>query len=255
MSQHQIGIEPYGRSYLTLKEARESWDHAICNEFIYLFQPCEVALDSLVGIPKCYVDGSHWIECHITFQIQRNDHHFCVVIESDLRDKLTREFWKPEINNCALDWDSSVFVDITKQAKLPQVMTGNCFGIPSVVRLKRFNDGDCICGYIGSVLREFSGIRGSEDRELGSLGIRTDLLSERPNKLIQRTSETIQEITNNQCDLVWQVLDLKAENIQSIFSIFLASDRAGFRFPENPNPFPQFLKVFFRPCGFEIGIS
>jgi hypothetical protein len=196
-------MQPYEPSYLLLKESRESWDYAICDELVHLLQPIDVAPDSFVGVAKDYVDGNLWIECHVTFEEYGNAYHFCVVVEYGKGPELLGEIGEVEINDRRIRRDSTVLVDITQGIESPKQMAADCCPISSVVRLKLIDDCDCLCGYAGGKCREPGGIGFLENRELCSVGVvYASSLRQDPNKLIEGRSQTIQKISDHKRDFI-----------------------------------------------------
>jgi hypothetical protein len=79
-------------------------------------------------------------------------------------------------------------------------------------------------------------------------------LNELPNKMVQRTSQIVDCVTNNKCDVTWDGID--AGSIEGCvlnfgYRVRLGSDCIGFRFPENVNPSIQVYDVLFGPFNFE----
>jgi hypothetical protein len=133
----------YEPSYYLLEESRKSWDHVASDKLVYFLKPRKVACDSLTQIAKNYLEGRFWIESHLTFRGPR-DTHYVSTYEFDMRSKGSRQMREAKIALISVDGNSSVLVDIAEQIETPKKMTLNGCGIPSVIRLKRFNDTNCI---------------------------------------------------------------------------------------------------------------
>jgi hypothetical protein len=60
--------EGYDRNYLLREEAREFWDHAVTEEFVYVPNLAGTNEgNSCIGIAKDYLEGNLWV--HIQFSL------------------------------------------------------------------------------------------------------------------------------------------------------------------------------------------
>jgi hypothetical protein len=242
---------PYEPDYLLLKESRKSWENVISDVVVYSLDPLEVAFDSFVKVTKDYLVGDAWMEFHLTFEGQGHT-HFAGILESNVRRNI---FGKFEIYHGAVGGDSSMLVEIAHGIKSPKKVFPDSVPISSVVRLKRFDNENCICGYSGSVLQEPISSFMPLDRELSSFGVGSSNVGQRPDQLIQRRSQTIEQISNDQRDDIGSLLEFD-ENIEPlIFNILLSDKGVGLGFVENIKFMPKSIKVYFRPSSFEIGVS
>lgn len=249
-----VGNSVYEPSYLLLKESRESWDQIVSDKLVYSFDPLDIALDSLVEIPKDYLEGNVWMEFHFTFEGER-DAHYAAIIEANVGHKFLR---KLEVDGSPMRRDSAMLVDIAQFIEPPQEMGFDGCGVSSVIRLKRINNGRCLCGYSRGLLGkpfEAVGIGLTQDGKLGSFGISDRQVCEIPNKLIQRSPETIQQIAHEEGDQVRGFIDFDAKAVPSLFRVYLFKKLIRFGFVKGVKFLPQSVKVYLRPTCLEIGIS
>jgi hypothetical protein len=95
---------------------------------------------------------------------------------------------KVKVLSRTVERNSSVLVDVTEGVEPPQKTAPDCCGVRSMVRLKSFDDADCIRGNSSRLLFEASPglpIVDFEDGKLGSLGIADVQFGQRPNQLIE----------------------------------------------------------------------
>lgn len=118
-------------------EACESWDCVVSDKLVYFFNPGQIALDALAGIPEDYMKNNNWVELHFILHAQRES-HYAVIIDCDHISGYRRR--ELEIDGTSVSGNSPMFVDITKFVESPQQMGVNIVGIPSVKRLKRVDN-------------------------------------------------------------------------------------------------------------------
>lgn len=136
----------YDPSYLLLKEPRESWQHIVSDKVVYSLNSREVQGKSLAKVAEDYLKLNLWIECHLTLEACGQTRHVVLAIEFD---ELASRYWqigKHENALASVDRDSPVLVNIAHQVELPEQMASEGTGIPSVVRLERFDDRRCPAG-------------------------------------------------------------------------------------------------------------
>lgn len=246
--------EAYEPSYVLLKESRESWDEVVSNELVYSFDPVQIAVNPLVKIAKDYAEGNVWVELHLTFHGKGNV-HYAAIVEADKRHDLCG---KLKIDRGSMSGDSSVFVNDAQIVETPQQMISDALAIPSVVRLKRINNGNCLCGYTSSLFPESPkavGVGFFQNRELSTFGVFDGQPCEMPDQLIQRGSKTIQQVTHNEGNGIRGLVDFDPDIIPSLFRIYFFDKLVRLGFVETFQFLPQSLKVFLRPTCLEIGVS
>jgi hypothetical protein len=251
-----VSLEQYSPAYGLLEEACKSWEHGISDKVIYLLQPVESTHNALMGIAKSYINGSSWIESHLTFEIEGNTHHACLLIMANKVSECSREIGEAKIRNRAIRGDSAMLVNNAEQVQSPQQMAVDCCGVLSSIWLKRFDDINCICGYTPRFSGDVSVIGNVNNREFGLCGITPNLLGQSPNELIQGRPETIQALPQNEGNDVRTVFDMKVDDIPLIFNVILFDNSYRLRFlPPTAKPLPDVIKVFLRPEGLEYGVS
>lgn len=255
MTSAVTGREGFSAWYLLLEEARESWDYVVCDKVVYSLDPIDVALHTPIGIAKDYLDGNGWIEFHIRFKhglTGERDAHYAAILEPRLSYDALR---KHEIKDACIDRDSHVLVDVAHFIETPQEMALGGYGIPSLIRLKRFDNGQCICGYTFSPSLEEGLIAGFKDRELSIFGVGQVEFSETPNKLVESGAKVVEDVSGKQRNFVRRLLDLRNEPANPAFRIVLGAELARFGFAKEFKFLPQGIKMFFRPRCLEIGVS
>lgn len=253
-------LKLYEPSYCLLEEARKFWDHAVSDTVVYSLDPSEVTRDIGGEVTEHYVNGKLWIECHLTFVDGGNRHHYIVLIEFDShsRNERRRRMRPVEVAHAAVDRNSSVLVDITQSVQPPERIALDGRSVRSVVRLKRFDDLNCVCGYARSLLLEGlsgPGVENVENRELGMLGIRERQLREEPDQLVQGRAQAVEQVADDERNPVGRIHHLNADAVALMFNIVLAHNGIRFGFTEGIELLPQGFKVFLRPSGLQIGIS
>lgn len=146
-----MSLEQYSPAYGLLEEARKSWDHGISDKVIYLLQPVKSAHNPLMGIAKSYINGSSWIDSHLTFEIEGNTHDACLLIMDNEVSECGREIGEVKIRNRAIGGNSAMLVNNAEQIQSSQQMAADCCRVLSSVWLKRFDDINCICRYVSSI--------------------------------------------------------------------------------------------------------
>jgi hypothetical protein len=237
------------------EEARKSWDYFICDKVVYSLDPFEIALNALMGIAKDYLEGNVWIEFYMTFQLglkaQRND-HYSGIIEAGHSKDIRR---KTKIDHGAVNGNPSMFVDVAHLVENQKKMTLDGFAIPSAVRLKRFDDCRCRCGYAQGLSFQSRKITFLKDGELSILGVGTGQFGEAPHKLVKGGPQVVKDISNYKRNPVGSVRNPDTYETSFISKIIFDDKLAGCRFPEHLEFLPQSLKVLFGPGGFQIGVS
>lgn len=250
-------MQPY-HDYLSLrKEALKFWDHGITDKLIYLDQIIEGDRKILGGIngqiPKHYLKGSVWFEIHLTFVFDGNADHLLLCVEFEKPPNSTLA--KIQRQLLTMNRNSPMLVDVAQSIELGQEMIR---GICSVVRLKRFDDSHCCCGYSRRVLGELGSVARRvmvKDRKLGMRGISSQFsLGKCPNGLIKGGAKTVKTISSDKRYSPGNLIDLDPNTVTSGFYIVLAKDTYRIGFSKNSDLMPQGIKVFLRPLGLMVGV-
>src|SRR5216683_4160247 len=114
--------------YRLREEARESWDYSIGDELVYCLKARKITLDFPIHITKKYFKfRDSWIECHLTFERERNS-HYCVIVEFRETEFLWGK-WEERIPpynpGGSVNRNSRVFVDVSKFVETPQKVFTN----------------------------------------------------------------------------------------------------------------------------------
>jgi hypothetical protein len=246
----------YEPSYLLLKEARESWKYAVSDKIIDPLNLDERAFDSCFGVSKDYLDGRVWIEIYLTFETNGH-YHFVAILDGDIRLGTSREDGS-EVGHAAVNRNPSVFIDIAQQIQPPKKVILDRCPIRSMVRLNRFDDADCLCGYSPRKTAKplfFIGGDLIDDRKLSVNGVIESQPGQSKGELIQGRASAIEKIAENENGPVRNVQDLLPDDIESILKIFFTDQGTGFGFVEGIKFMPQCVEMHLRPRGLQIGIG
>lgn len=245
----------YEPSYYLREEARKSWNHFVSDEIVYVLDSAKIAENLIGNIAEKYIKRRLWIECHLTFEVQRSAHHVLVLIEVEKVDRGPWKLRKSKIDRTAVNRNSSMFVNITKTIQAPEEMRR---WVRSIVRLKRLNNPHCTCGHsLSPIGKLFARSRNVlvQDGKLRSIRVRQSQLGELPNGLVKSTPQAVQQVTQNQRDFVRRIVDLDPNLVPSTLAIFLSENTYGFRFAEGVQTIPESVKVYLRPGCLQIGFS
>ncbi|MGB6484435.1 MAG: hypothetical protein WBE86_13195 [Candidatus Acidiferrales bacterium] len=255
LKSQEAQLNPFDSSYILLEKGRKSWDYAISDKFVYLVDAFDVALNSFVGIAKDYVEGNVWLAGHLITgrKFIEEDCHYAFIVEFGVPKDV---FGNPEFNVAAMHGDSSVLVDVAQEIQTPEKVAINGYGVHSVIRLKRFDDRDCICGNSGSLSDK--GIRVSlrKNRELSAFRIIGSETRQAPDELVEGRPKAIQCIASNKRDAVGSGLNTASNLIDfsTIFNIVLSEKLIRLRFVENLQLLPKSIEVFLGPSGLKVGV-
>lgn len=183
---------------------------------------------------------------------------YVATYEFDVRCKRSREIRKLKNRFVSMNWNAPVLVDNAHFIKPPEkIALGGC-NIPSVIRLKRFDDAHCVCGYSVSISSKSApalAVVNVKNRKISVLGIGERQSGQGPDQLIKCRPDAVQKVTQNERDYRRSAPDFDVKQIASILQITFGPDGVGFRFPEFPKFIPEVIKVFLRPGGLQFGIS
>lgn len=244
----------YDPSYVLLKESRESWDYVLTHKVVYSLDPAEIAGNSLSRISELYLEGNVWIEVHILFHGERG--HYLIILEADHRTQMGRHAAER-----SMERNPSMLIDVAKTVQLPEQMASDGRSIATTVRLKRFNDHDCICGNpLRKGLETFPGLAAERDvlvenRKLSVSRVVEREFCESPDKLVEGGAKAVQDIPHYQVESVGGICGIYANDVDSVFNIILTDKGVGFRFVEGFKLFPEQFKVFLRPTCLQVGIA
>ena len=148
------------------KEAQKSWEHHICGKIVYLPQSFAIFANRqrvgmpCVSLPEIYLKADAWIELQFCLVGERNAHYVAIIESLDakikrstLRDRAVtgleaekvslRDGRKRNDDFTSVRRNSPVLVEVADSVQPPEGM--RLIGVPSMVRLKRFDFVDCLC--------------------------------------------------------------------------------------------------------------
>src|SRR5580704_4277611 len=127
------------------EEARESWDHFVSDEVVYLAKAGERDFKN-VGFPKQYLNRDIWLEVHWICPCEgERESHFQIICEAiNVDETLPSCTGEANIKSIGERGDRPVFIECPEFVELPEGVIPE--RISSEVRLKRVNDV-CHCGW------------------------------------------------------------------------------------------------------------
>jgi hypothetical protein len=117
--------------------------------------------------------------------------------------------------------NSPVLVNVAEFVKPPKKVTPNGFRLPSLIRLKRYDNLTCFCGYSLGATSNKPSIGCVKNGKLGVFGIGSFQRSEHPNKMIKRSTKAGHQIADYQWNRVGHVLNDEVNMIPLCFDISL----------------------------------
>src|SRR5882724_2114551 len=139
--------------YRIREESRKTWEHGESNEIVHFGEPFDAEGDTFISFVDHELRSTVWIELHFVL-VGQSDSHYCAIIDLLMPDLPDSVRLKLPFRKDAVGSNVSMLLDVPQLIQLPQ--TRRTIIIPSVIRLKRFNDGDCIGGHsFGSSLDTF----------------------------------------------------------------------------------------------------
>jgi hypothetical protein len=243
--------------YVDLREESfKSWEYAVTDELVYLVNPFNVLGNAGLIPSEIYLKGDAWIEMHFLLKGD-GSHGYTAIIESLSLDKsgfVRGQVSKSDIHCTAIRRDPPMFVEITHLVKPPQRV---CFkGIPSMVRLKRFDlTNSPIRDSFGKVMEPLScfGIPNLHDWKLRPFWEACQP-GQTPDQLVKRGSHAVKNVADDQRNLRGNVLELKVNDMQSPFKVIFNGKSVGFRENKVADFQLQVMKMFLRPTHLQIGI-
>ena len=141
-----LDLSAYTPAYRLLEEARKSQHYVVCDKLVYSLDIRKVALDFPIQVAKHYLKvGNPWIECHLTFERERNFHYHMIIElleEAVLRMESSTSVPDRTATN-PTNGNSYVLVNVVQSVQPPQKMLPDSLRRRCIVRLKRFDY--CCC--------------------------------------------------------------------------------------------------------------
>jgi hypothetical protein len=248
------------RHYALLEESRKSWQYVTNDEAVHLLTFFQVGQNPFLAVAKDFVEGSTWIEAHLTLRCGRDvkyETHWIVTYECDMR-KRSRKSRKIDIALISMNRNAPVLIDRAQRMKTPEKIVMSGCGIPTVIRLKRLYDGRCFCGYSVRIPRECPpavAVVNVKNREVGMLGVGDGELRERPYQVIQSSARAINEVSQDKRNVGGNTPNFDVNEVAALLKITFGPGGNGFRFTESSKFALQAAKVFLRPGEFGFGIG
>jgi hypothetical protein len=239
-----------------LEEARESWDNVVSDEIIYGSELSDPDLEPTTERVKKrfseYNVGHLFIDLNFKLVGQRNGYFHCVTEIAPLPILGSKN---PEFRIGGVKRHDNVFVGDTQFVNYPEGIS--LVKLPSVIRLKRFYDGECGGKYILDGVPEPSdgigrlaanGKRGSAARALADVED-----SKLPSQLIETRSDSIGELSGEHCEKRRDRFDLKPDDMSLLLRIVLFGDSVTTSIKESLMFKFEFLQMDF--CPIQFGVS
>lgn len=242
------------------EEARKFWDHFVCNKCVYFAKPSNIDTEVPHVFAEKYVRNDLWFHIRWT-QIepgQTRNHRYEALIEGIHLDESFPVAPKLDHPVTAVDGKRSVFVEVPELIELPEMM--RIYGIRSVVRLKRVEDGvDARVKQIPFLPVGLVGAANRKDNLCGDLLSRRNCLREQvdqvPRQLIERGAETVNEIGDGEGDFfVGGSLPSNYEKVLRSLRIVFFDDRIRVAFNPISKLLLSKLEVKVSPSGFHVDV-
>jgi len=247
-------------SWHAREEARKFWNHAPCDECVYFAKPLDVNSEGPHVFAEKYVRNDLWFHIRWT-QVeagQAGDYCNEALIESVFFDKPLHASLKLNGPIAAVDRDSSMFIEIPELVELPKRF--GIYRVRSVARLKRIEVGMdagvkqsafLSVGLLGSANRK-DDLRGDLFGRGNCIGKQVDQV---PSELIQRGTETINEVRNGEGDFfIGSSSRRDYESVTRSIRIVLFGDRIRVAFNPLAKLLFRRLEVKVSPSGFHVDV-
>ena len=215
------------------EEAIKSWEHFETDEIVYLRDAFGDFGDSRLIPTEIYSEGSGWIELEFFLHGDREAYYMaiisCLKDDSSTRNILFRDSGEPSIQEATVCGNSPMLIEVTQLVKPPQRVTFK--GIPSVIRLKRFNLAERFVGNSGDLSFKTLEAIPCEHFNSGPLdSIRNSVQSRQtPYGLIESRSHVVNSIGSDQANFARNWREFKPKDVAAILYILLSPSGIGFR--------------------------
>lgn len=242
------------------EEARKLWDDFICDECVYFAKSPDVNGESPHVFAEKYVRNDLWFHIRWVETEPRQAGNYCneALIEAIHLDESLHIASKLDGPIAAIDGNSPMFVEVPQFVELPEFMCVH--GIRSVIRLKRVQ-GAVEAGMKQSAFLPITLI-GPGNRE-GNSGSGSFISRNRagkqidqvPSELIERTAETVNEISNSERYLLIRRSLLRDyEKVLRSIRVVFFGNRIRVAFNPLSKSFLSRLEVKVSPSGFHIDV-
>ncbi len=235
------------------EEARKSWEHIVSDEIVYVGDVVSSEADPGICVSEGYANGASWVELHLTLGPKRHTHYSAIIERLQLGNSHDRG-GKLEVNKGGVDGNPPVLVDVAYCVEPPQKVV--CHGIPSMVRLKRFDDPDGPRWHSPGSQLQHPLIPPFLYRKLNRSGRgRGSDLGQAPSQLIESGAKAITAVSNDQWNCARSGHQLDPQEIPLILNIILIGKSIGISLNKSAHLLPERVQVFLRPSGLQVGVS
>jgi hypothetical protein len=241
-----------------VEKRRESWDHFISDEIVYGTERCDPSFKNTVASRDWLSDYKlkrGWLEVNFV-PMRKSESKLNAVIQ--MSPRVVRKWTDVSMHDLAAQFGGSdrehpMLIDGREAIQYPKRV--RLESVPSVIRLKRFDNRNGIGQNVLDGITESSGgnIANREGRgTLRTSGMKT---GQAPSKLIQAGSKRIDKLSDQKWDFDRDSLALYAHNMAKVFVIVLARDGVRFWVKDLRKYGIDFIEVMFRPHGFELQLG
>lgn len=244
--------------YRIREESRKVWEYCESNEIVHLGEVIEAKLETFVSVVDCQLSSTVWIELNFVLVGQRDSYYRAIIdlLRPDLLDSGQAEL---PLGNYAVSSDMPMLLNVPQLVEPPQM--SRVVVVPSVIRLKRFNNVNGVCGHSSS---RFSnkfpsvGIVSLANGE-GNFGTGDGAtqVSQLPCKMVQASPQIQNEVSCHQGSLQHSVImeTLNPNDVPAIFRIIFGRNCWGVQVLDNKRFACKFVEAFLRPLQFKIRIE
>jgi len=239
------------------EEARKSWNHARCDEIVYISQAREGNFEVSHVLAKEYLRGNAWLDIRWTQakSCKTRDGHYNAILE--VVDNSLHPTEESDIPLATINGDHSMFVDVPESFELPQGMRAK--GVQSILRLKRVeNVPDRRIEHppffdIGSLFIANRKVNQPlPSVVLGNCGgIKMD---KSPRQLIQGRAKAVDEIPGEQGNVFGDSTRLDYEGVPRSIKVIFFPDRIRAIFDPPADLGLKSIEVNLRPSGFHVNM-
>jgi len=246
-------------SWSAREEARKSWDHILCNEYVYFAKPLDVNGKVSHIFAEKYVRNDLWFHIRWT-QLntrQAGDYYVEALLEFVHVDEASSARGELDGRVATVNGDGAMLVEVPKFVELPEGF--GLYGVRSVVRLKRIknrvNAGIKQRAFLPVTLIRPTNREGNSGRgffiDRNRFRKQVDQV---PCELVKGSAEAVDEVSHGESDLFRGGVWSNCESVLRQIKIVLFSDRI--RIAVNPVAQSLFsrLEVKVSPSGFHVHI-
>ena len=238
------------------EEAVKTWDYFLTDKLVYVSEVIDVESNPLIIVSKTDIYPDPWIELHFILESQR-DSHFCAIIECLRLNEWSRSRGNGEhiAGYGGMKCDVPMLVHVPQFVEFPQMSAFR--SVPTLVRLKRFHDGDCIVtdaeGCADDLQLCVKAVLAKDRKPMFMRNFPLCSTDEYTDEMVQRGPEISNEVSGNQADSERSFIIQTLNSHDEIFRILVMRDFMGLLWSEPEFADSRFksLKVYLRPFHLE----